>query len=552
MPQTQKTRDQLAEENVRLRAQIAQLEDRIDHLSNPAGESTANGKDTGALAELQRLHRMTMAQMSDVVLLADDTGRLTYISPNVHVLFGHSYDDVRRQGRISFLLPATLYDPDVLESRGEIANIPCRIRDSIGRARELLVSVKRVQVPDGNVLYTCRDVTERRQVETELELLRLSLDRKVEERTEELRESREKYRRLVEGLRDEYMFYAADPQGTITYVSLSVHGILGYTPDQCIGRNWREFVDSESASYALAEELERQRRAGLPTPPFESEALHADGRTVLLEVRDVHIHDADGNFVLSEGICKDITARRKAEIELQQAHANSERVVEQRTGQLQKAYDQLRESEQRYRNVVEDSPDFIVRWRGHGLRTFVNDAYCRYLGQDRESLLNTSFMDAIVEEDLAVLEKQLRSVTIESPLVVWEHRVTLPDGRVVWQRWSHRALFDGDGKLSEFQSVGSDVTNRRADEEHAREKAVADAKLTALTPRERDVMRAVVAGDANKVIARKLDLSIKTIEKHRSSLMRKLRVRSVPELVRLAMLAEPNGDAARERVDGRK
>ncbi len=51
-------------------------------------------------------------------------------------------------------------------------------------------------------------------------------------------------------------------------------------------------------------------------------------------------------------------------------------------------------------------------------------------------------------------------------------------------------------------------------------------------------MQLVVVGDANKVIARKLGLSVKTIEKHRSSVMRKLHVRSVPKLVRLAMLAE--------------
>jgi DNA-binding CsgD family transcriptional regulator len=62
--------------------------------------------------------------------------------------------------------------------------------------------------------------------------------------------------------------------------------------------------------------------------------------------------------------------------------------------------------------------------------------------------------------------------------------------------------------------------------------------LRDLTDREHDVMRLVVAGDPNKVVARKLGLSIKTIEKHRGSLMKKLHVRSVPELVRLAMLVD--------------
>jgi PAS domain S-box-containing protein len=541
MPQTDKTRDQLTEENRRLKAQVAQLEDRLDHVIKKGEADGESNKQALALADLEQLHKVTLAEMSDVVLITDDNGRLSYVSPNVQVLFGHSYDDLLQQGRIGFMLPTDLFDPDVLERRGEITNISCRIRDSIGRARDLLVNVKRVQLPEGTILYTCRDVTERLQIEMELELLKISLDRKVDERTLELRDSRERYRRLVEGLRDEYCFYSNDPNGVITYVSPSVHNILGYTADQCIGHNWREFVDPNSRTYAHTEELERQRAAGLPTPPFESEVLHANGKTVLLEVRDVQIHDLEGNFILAEGICKDITAQRESELALHRAHENAEQLAQQRTAELREAYEQLRESEQRYRNVVEDNPDFIVRWRGHGERTFVNDAYCRYLNEDRETLVGTSFMDAILEEDRQTLEERLRSVTKDSPLVMHDHRVTLSDGRVAWHRWSHRALFDSDGQLVEFQSVGSDITNRHADEEHARDVAVAEAKVSGLTPREQDVMRRVVAGDANKVIARKLDLSIKTIEKHRSSLMRKLRVRSVPELVRLAMLAEPDG-----------
>ena len=77
-------------------------------------------------------------------------------------------------------------------------------------------------------------------------------------------------------------------------------------------------------------------------------------------------------------------------------------------------------------------------------------------------------------------------------------------------------------EVSEFQSVGCDVTERRKREEHLRDQALAIGQLRTLSGRERDVMKLVVAGDANKVIARKLGLSIKTIEKHRSSLMKKL------------------------------
>ena len=58
-----------------------------------------------------------------------------------------------------------------------------------------------------------------------------------------------------------------------------------------------------------------------------------------------------------------------------------------------------------------------------------------------------------------------------------------------------------------------------------------------LSPRERQVLAHVVAGEANKVVARSLDISEKTVEKHRASLMKKMDVRNVADLVRVSLLA---------------
>ena len=62
-----------------------------------------------------------------------------------------------------------------------------------------------------------------------------------------------------------------------------------------------------------------------------------------------------------------------------------------------------------------------------------------------------------------------------------------------------------------------------------------ETKLATLTPRETDVLKAVVAGKLNKQIASDLELSIKTVETHRSNLTRKLEVDSVAQLVRLVV-----------------
>jgi DNA-binding CsgD family transcriptional regulator len=152
-------------------------------------------------------------------------------------------------------------------------------------------------------------------------------------------------------------------------------------------------------------------------------------------------------------------------------------------------------------------------------------------------------MSAVLEEDKDLLREKLAALSFSNPVVEHDHRVVRPDGRSTWMHWTHRALFNDQQELIEYQSVGCDITDRRQQEEQMQARAVASAQLRALTEREHDVMRLVVAGDPNKVMARKLGLSIKTIEKHRGSLMKKLHVRSVPELVRLAMLVDRSIDA---------
>jgi two-component system response regulator FixJ len=61
------------------------------------------------------------------------------------------------------------------------------------------------------------------------------------------------------------------------------------------------------------------------------------------------------------------------------------------------------------------------------------------------------------------------------------------------------------------------------------------ARLEALTPREREVLELLVVGHPNKVIAHRLDISPRTVEVHRARVLDKMKVRSLPELVRIAM-----------------
>jgi RNA polymerase sigma factor (sigma-70 family) len=76
--------------------------------------------------------------------------------------------------------------------------------------------------------------------------------------------------------------------------------------------------------------------------------------------------------------------------------------------------------------------------------------------------------------------------------------------------------------------------NRKAEEAQRQREEVA-ARISKLTPREREVMELVVKGKLNKVIASELNISIKTVEIHRAHVMKKLHVDSQAELIQLAL-----------------
>jgi len=137
---------------------------------------------------------------------------------------------------------------------------------------------------------------------------------------------------------------------------------------------------------------------------------------------------------------------------------------------IKRSEETLRESETRSRAVVEDQTELICRFLPDGTLTLVNEAYCRYFDKQREELIGHSFMPLIPEEDQKFVQEQFVSLSLENPIVTYEHRAVRSGGEIRWQQWTDRAIFDGQGHLVEFQSVGRDITERKRAEEQARQK----------------------------------------------------------------------------------
>ncbi len=133
-----------------------------------------------------------------------------------------------------------------------------------------------------------------------------------------------------------------------------------------------------------------------------------------------------------------------------------------RMAQLIGSYEStLDQSESRYKKIVEDQTDLIVRWDFEGIRTWMNDAYCEYFEQPREELIGTSFFPLLSEKVRNENLERFKTLTPESPSVMGENTFTMSDGSERWQEWTHHVIFDKDGKRVECQSVGRDITMRK-------------------------------------------------------------------------------------------
>jgi two-component system response regulator FixJ len=88
-----------------------------------------------------------------------------------------------------------------------------------------------------------------------------------------------------------------------------------------------------------------------------------------------------------------------------------------------------------------------------------------------------------------------------------------------------------------LEAIDRALSRGRRDRMAADETRAAQRRMARLSPREHDVMKGLVAGSPNKVIARKLGISTRTVEIHRSRIMDKMEAKSLAELVRIALAA---------------
>jgi PAS domain S-box-containing protein len=158
------------------------------------------------------------------------------------------------------------------------------------------------------------------------EALGRKLDKKIielEDEHQKLLASEQRYRRLVEALREDYFFYTQNPDGIFSYISPSITIVLGYSQEEFLV-HYTEYLTDNPINKEVIHHTELSIK-GEKQPSYEVEICHKDGSTRYLEVTEEPVFDKDGSVIAVEGIAHDITNRRAAEEELKKTKESLQR-----------------------------------------------------------------------------------------------------------------------------------------------------------------------------------------------------------------------------------
>ena len=152
-----------------------------------------------------------------------------------------------------------------------------------------------------------------------------------------LKESDERYRLVVDNINDG--IYTLDADGRFTFVNKAIERRSGIPFDKFVGLHYLDIVSPKDHKRVKAN-FEKIMR-GEKVPPYELEYITSNGSPLCVEINTQPIHK-QGQIVGQQGISRDITERKRAEVALRQAHRALEDRVKERTAQLERINKQLK------------------------------------------------------------------------------------------------------------------------------------------------------------------------------------------------------------------
>jgi len=281
------------------------------------------------------------------------------------------------------------------------------------------------------------------QIQAKNQQLQNEMDRRKNAEIE-LRESEEKYRSLFEKTNSAVFITG------LNFICLDINEqaarLLGYSVDEIIGKSYDEFLEPGESKLAI--ERSKQLLAGDIVPAYERIFRRKDGSKLLTEIKVSLIRDKDNEPLYFYSVINDITEQKRLQ-------------------------DALKDSEQRYRNILEHASEAVFTTDILGCFTFANPIMVKRSGYSAEDIIGKHF-SILVDESwrdrvLQFYQKQFSERILETVFSFPLHDF---QGEKIWVEQTTNLIMDGT-KITGFLGITRDITERKIIEAE-RERLIAE------------------------------------------------------------------------------
>ena len=314
-----------------------------------------------------------------------------------------------------------------LQTKGKVENLEIQVTQEGGECRDGLLNIFKISVGYEEYLVTIfTDITARKYAEKRLQ------------------QNEAKYRLLTENMND--IVGIMDLNLKLIFISPSIEKIAGFTPEECMLLDPTEMMTPESLAHVaevMSEELKREQIEGVDsqrTTKLELEYYHKNGSTVWMETVASFIRDDTGKIIGIHGVSRDIRDRRRAE-------------------------SALKESEKRFRSLIQKSLDIIIILDGNGFMIYETPSLEYILGYQPGYLIGKLPFEFIHSADLERVANDLNEVYLKTnPGIPTEFRFRKADGTWVYLEAIGQNLLE-DPTIKGIVITARDITERKHAEE---------------------------------------------------------------------------------------
>jgi len=247
------------------------------------------------------------------------------------------------------------------------------------------------------------------------------------------------YRTIIDEMDEGYQ--EVDLAGNFTFFNEAFLKIFGYSRDEIMGTNYSMYAAEEEIAKKVYRAYNHMFKTGLPLNSFEWDIIRKDGARRTLEFYASLLRDSQDRPAGFRGIVRDVTDSRKAE-------------------------EALRESEERFRTLIELTSDLVYRVDTGGLFIYVNPMFEKVTGHTASELKGLPFTAIIAPELRETIVDLFRKGIGGERIPAYESEIMSRDGTRTPVEFMASTIHDKDGKPTGRFGIGRDITERKRLEEN--------------------------------------------------------------------------------------